>query len=41
MPETEWFYDFIFYNADTYELPEKPSVLAEIYFRLDVDMVTH
>ena len=31
------FFDFLFYNHDTYEIDESITTLAEIYFRLEID----
>jgi hypothetical protein len=36
-----YFYDFIFYNSDTYDVPMDQALAAEMYFRLDVDQVRH
>jgi hypothetical protein len=40
---TDRFYDFLFYNSDTYPTaPTKsPHLIAEMYFRLEVDQVSH
>ena len=38
-PET--FYDYKFYNVDTFDVEEEKDVLAEIYFRLEVDQINH
>ena len=35
------FYDYVFYNSDTYDVPKDKSVIAEVYFRLDSDQITH
>jgi len=37
------FYDFLFYNSDTYPTPpaSAPNMIAEMYFRLEVDQVSH
>jgi len=39
------FYDFKFFNQDTYVVPVVPSseksLIAEIYFRLEIDQISH
>lgn len=35
------FYDYVFYNSDTYEVEEDKTVLAELYFRLDSNQINH
>ena len=35
------FYDYVFYSSDTYDVPKTNTVIAEIYFRLDSNQVTH
>ena len=41
-PETELsFYDFKFFNQDTYDVDESNTNLAEIYFRFEVDEISH
>jgi hypothetical protein len=37
------FYDFLFYNSDTYPTApaSNPDMIAEMYFRLEVDQVSH
>ena len=32
-----YFYDFVFYNSDTFEVPYENDLVAEMYFRLEVD----
>ena len=31
------FFDYVFFNHDTYEVSKSDSLLAELYFRLDID----
>ena len=44
-PETPaaWkrFFDFKFFNQDTFKVDKKQNLLAEIYFRLEVDQMSH
>ena len=35
------FFDYIFYNSDTYDVPKDKVEIAEIYFRLMTDQITH
>ena len=35
------FFDYIFYNHDTYEVPKTNTLIAEMYWRLGNDQVTH
>jgi hypothetical protein len=35
------FYDYVFYNSDSFEVPKTNTVIAEIYYRLDNNQVTH
>ena len=35
------FFDYKFYNSDTFDVPEETEIAAEMYFRLDVDQITH
>lgn len=35
------FFDYVFYNSDTWDVPKNKSEIAEVYFRLDTDQVTH
>jgi len=39
--EDEVFYDYKYYNVDTFDVEEEKDVLAEIYFRLEVDQINH
>jgi hypothetical protein len=36
-----YFYDFVFYNSDTFEVPYENDLVAEMYFRLEVDEIKH
>ena len=36
---SEPFYDFQFFNMDSYEVPEDTQLLAEVYFRIQLDEV--
>jgi hypothetical protein len=38
---TDEFFDYVFYNSDTYEVPTTKTEIAELYFRLDQSQVTH
>lgn len=38
---TNLFYDFMFYNSDTFTVSEEETRLAEMYFRLEVDIISH
>jgi hypothetical protein len=35
------FFDYIFFNSDTYDVPKDKVEIAEIYFRLMTDQITH
>lgn len=35
------FYDYMFYNSDTFVVPESKTEIAEMYFRLEVDQMSH
>ena len=35
------FYDFKYYNHDTYDVSDDEYKLAEIYLRFDIDMIEH
>jgi hypothetical protein len=35
------FFDYVFYNSDTYDVPLDKVEIAEIYFRLMTDQITH
>ena len=35
------FYDMTFYNSDHYDVPEDKKLIAELYFRIETDLVTH
>lgn len=35
------FYDYVFFNSDTYDVPKDKKEIAEVYFRLMTDMITH
>ena len=35
------FYDFKFFNIDTYTVSEDNQLVAEIYFRLEIDEIFH
>ena len=35
------FFDYIFFNSDTYEVAKDKVEIAEVYFRLMTDQVTH
>lgn len=32
-----YFYDLMFYNSDTFDVPLENDLVAEMYFRLEVD----
>ena len=36
-----FFWDFKFYNQDTYKSTEDITLIAEIYFRLEIDSILH
>ena len=36
-----YFFDFKFFNQDTYEVGEGHALIAEIYFRLEIDEIQH
>jgi len=35
------FYDFRFYNQDTYDVEIEKNTIAEIYFRVEIDSIIH
>jgi hypothetical protein len=35
------FYDFMFYNSDSFTVPKEKTELAEMYIRLEVDIISH
>ena len=35
------FYDYIFYNSDTFDTDGNNTLISEMYFRLEVDEVSH
>ena len=35
------FYDFKFYNHDTYDVSEDETRISEIYLRFDIDEIEH
>ena len=37
----EPFYDYIFYNSDCFDVDPQNKLIAEKYFRFDVDQITH
>jgi len=41
--EIKYFFDYLFYNSDTYPTPPENNqeIIAEMYFRLEVDQVSH
>lgn len=38
---TNIFYDYMFYNSDTFDVPDRKTEIAEMYYRLEVDIVYH
>ena len=40
-PSKESFYDVKHYNTDTLNVDPRSEVIAELYFRLDADMIEH
>jgi hypothetical protein len=38
---TNPFFDYLFFNSDTYIVAKDKVEIAEVYFRLDTDQVTH
>ena len=39
--DDELFFDYKFYNVDTFNVPDTQNLLVEIYFRLEVDEISH
>ena len=37
----ERFFDIPYFNSDTFDVGEDNNVIAEMYFRLEIDQVTH
>jgi hypothetical protein len=35
------YYDYVFYNSDTFEVSKNETAIAEMYFRIDVDQMVH
>ena len=35
------FFDYVFYNSDTYDVELGRKEIAEVYFRLDSDQINH
>lgn len=35
------FYDYFFYSLDIYDMPDGNNLLANFYFRLDVNQISH
>lgn len=38
---TDLFYDMKFFSSDTFTVPKTQKVLAEMYFRMEVDIISH